>query len=220
MEFLYLVLTSFISYGALVLTNRFFGKDAIFVIGIGSAIASNVYNVGNYPIYVGNLIFGIDSVVYTLFIFCIFLCYKYYGKKDALCLLFSALGSLLFTSILQFIASWATFGFGKEIVWGFASYIISIVATLVALLISLKLFEILENKKVNIFINIAIAILIASLINSTIYFGCVTIINGVYDNFISMLIGSYIGKTMCLILSLITYLIISKYNYKKLNNNI
>ena len=93
-------------------------------------------------------------------------------------------------------------------------------ATLVALLIALKLFEILENKKVNIFINIAIVILIASLINSTIYFGCVTIINGVYDNFISMLIGSYIGKTMCLILSLITYLIISKYNYKKLNNNI
>ncbi len=213
MEFLFLVLTAFFVFGALILSNKFFGKDAIFVIGIGSAIASNVYNVGNYPINIANFIFGIDSVVYTVFIFCIFICYAFYGKKDALTLLFSALGSLFLTALLQFIASWATLGFGEQIVWGFASYIISIIATLIAVYLSLKTFILLENKNINIYLNLIITIILASLINSIIYFGVVSLINGFSENFIGMLIGSYIGKFMCTFLSLLVFFLCQKYNY-------
>ena len=58
MDFLYLVLTAVLVFGALILANWLWGKDALFVIGIGSAIGSNVYNVGDYGIQIGDLIFS------------------------------------------------------------------------------------------------------------------------------------------------------------------
>lgn len=91
MDFLFLVLTAVLVFVILIVSNRFWGKDALFVIGIGSAIGSNVYNVGDYGIQIGDLIFGIDSVVYTVFVFVIFLCLINYGEKCTYTLLFSAM---------------------------------------------------------------------------------------------------------------------------------
>lgn len=215
MDFLYLVLTVFVIFGALILANHFWGKDALFVIGIGSAIGSNVYNVGDYGIQIGDLIFGIDSVVYTVFVFVIFLCLINYGEKCTYTLLFSAMGSIMLTAILQFIASWASSGFASNIIWGFASYAISVIATFVALMLSIKLFEYFQHKKINVYLNLLINILIASVINSLIYFGIVAIITGFQENFWGQLGASYLGKLMSTAFGLLTYFLCTKLPYKK-----
>lgn len=82
MDFLYLVLTVFVIFGALILANHFWGKDALFVIGIGSAIGASVYNIEDYGIQIGNVIFGIDSIVYTVFVFILLFCFINYGEKS------------------------------------------------------------------------------------------------------------------------------------------
>ena len=219
MDFLFLVLTAVLVFAILIVSNRFWGKDALFVVGIGCAIGSNIYNVGDYGIVIGNLVFGIDSVIYTVFIFVVLLCLKNYDEKSAFTLLYSAMGSIMLSALLLFIASWASAGFASNLIWGFVSYLISVIATFVALFTTIKLFKYFEGKNLNVYLNFLINVLIASFINSLIYFGAVAIISGFEENFLGQLGASYIGKLMSTAFSLLTYFICTKLPYKKINEN-
>lgn len=219
MDFLFLVLTAVLVFVILIVSNRFWGKDALFVVGIGCAIGSNIYNVGDYGIVIGNLVFGIDSVIYTVFVFVVLLCLKNYDEKSAFTLLYSAMGSIMLSALLVFIASWASAGFASNLIWGFVSYLISVIATFAALFITIKLFKYFESKNLNVYLNFLINVLIASFINSLIYFGAVAIISGFEENFLGQLGASYIGKLMSTAFSLLTYFICTKLPYKKINEN-
>lgn len=219
MDFLFLVLTAVLVFAILIVSNRFWGKDALFVVGIGCAIGSNIYNVGDYGIVIGNLVFGIDSVIYTVFVFVVLLCLKNYDEKSAFTLLYSAMGSIMLSALLVFIASWASAGFASNLIWGFVSYLISVIATFVALFTTIKLFKYFEGKNLNVYLNFLINVLIASFINSLIYFGAVAIISGFEENFLGQLGASYIGKLMSTAFSLLTYFICTKLPYKKIDEN-
>ena len=219
MDFLFLVLTAVLVFVILIVSNRFWGKDALFVVGIGCAIGSNIYNVGDYGIVIGNLVFGIDSVIYTVFVFVVLLCLKNYDEKSAFTLLYSAMGSIMLSALLVFIASWASAGFASNLIWGFVSYLISVIATFVALFTTIKLFKYFEGKNLNVYLNFLINVLIASFINSLIYFGAVAIISGFEENFLGQLGASYIGKLMSTAFSLLTYFICTKLSYKKIDEN-
>lgn len=219
MDFLFLVLTAVLVFAILIVSNRFWGKDALFVVGIGCAIGSNIYNVGDYGIVIGNLVFGIDSVIYTVFVFVVLLCLKNYDEKSAFTLLYSAMGSIMLSALLVFIASWASAGFASNLIWGFVSYLISVIATFAALFTTIKLFKYFEGKNLNVYLNFLINVLIASFINSLIYFGAVAIISGFEENFLGQLGASYIGKLMSTAFSLLTYFICTKLPYKKINEN-
>ena len=219
MDFLFLVLTAVLVFAILIVSNRFWGKDALFVVGIGCAIGSNIYNVSDYGIVIGNLVFGIDSVIYTVFVFVVLLCLKNYDEKSAFTLLYSAMGSIMLSALLVFIASWASAGFASNLIWGFVSYLISVIATFAALFITIKLFKYFESKNLNVYLNFLINVLIASFINSLIYFGAVAIISGFEENFLGQLGASYIGKLMSTAFSLLTYFICTKLPYKKIDEN-
>lgn len=219
MDFLFLVLTAVLVFAILIVSNRFWGKDALFVVGIGCAIGSNIYNVGDYGIVIGNLVFGIDSVIYTVFVFVVLLCLKNYDEKSAFTLLYSAMGSIMLSALLVFIASWASAGFASNLIWGFVSYLISVIASFVALFTTIKLFKYFEGKNLNVYLNFLINVLIASFINSLIYFGAVAIISGFEENFLGQLGASYIGKLMSTAFSLFTYFICTKLPYKKIDEN-
>lgn len=219
MDFLFLVLTAVLVFAILIVSNRFWGKDALFIVGIGCAIGSNIYNVGDYGIVIGNLVFGIDSVIYTVFIFVVLLCLKNYDEKSAFTLLYSAMGSIMLSALLVFIASWASAGFASNLIWGFVSYLISVIATFVALFTTIKLFKYFEGKNLNVYLNFLINVLITSFINSLIYFGAVAIISGFEENFLGQLGASYIGKLMSTAFSLLTYFICTKLPYKKIDEN-
>ena len=219
MDFLFLVLTAVLVFVILIVSNRFWGKDALFVVGIGCAIGSNIYNVGDYGIVIGNLVFGIDSVIYSVFVCVVLLCLKNYDEKSAFTLLYSAMGSIMLSALLVFIASWASAGFASNLIWGFVSYLISVIATFAALFITIKLFKYFEGKNLNVYLNFLINVLIASFINSLIYFGAVAIISGFEENFLGQLGASYIGKLMSTAFSLLTYFICTKLPYKKIDEN-
>ena len=66
-----LILFTVLMFIIFVIARKMFGKNALFVIGIGSVIGANLYNANDFPIAIGNLVFGIDSIIYTLFVFSI-----------------------------------------------------------------------------------------------------------------------------------------------------
>ena len=76
---------------------KIFPKDASFTIAIGAVIGANIYNSSAYPIEIGGLVFGIDSIVYTIFAFCLLFMYIFYGKKDMKVVLYTSMFSIFFT---------------------------------------------------------------------------------------------------------------------------
>lgn len=205
MEIIYLIGLAIFLCVITAVTFKLFNTNALYVIAIGCAVASNVYNISELSIYLWGLQFGIDSIAYTYFVFCVFLMQFYYGKKDAVVLTFCTVGSICLTGLFAFVSDWIATGIDSNMVWGFVSYIVSAVATYIAMNISGMVLEKLKNK-INVVINLLIFILIASLINSFIYFGLMSIITlSITTNLLPMLLGSYIGKVMAIIFCLCSY---------------
>lgn len=209
MQSLYLVLMAILSFGGLVVSYKIFKKDCLFVFAIGSVIAANIYNIGSYGLQVGWFILGIDSVLYTLFVFCTLLMYFIYGKKEANKLMWTAVSSIMFTALIDFVANCSKTGLQSNVIWGFASYLISALATIFAIYFMIKVCEYLKKSSANNYIQIIVGLLVASLVNSLIYFGLISILTlSIQSNFMPMLIGSYIGKIMTIGFSLVAYWIV------------
>lgn len=207
MEFLFLVALALVCYVAFFFGYKYFKKDAIFVLAIGGVVSSNIYHIGAYPIAVGEFVFGLDSVIYTLFIFCIMFVAIKYSKKEALALTYTSVASILFTAIIQFLASWAVEGIVRGVVWGLVSFVVSAISTLLAVYLALFIAEKLKGK-LNGALIIALGVVLVSVINSFLYYGAVFLFDGELLNFGMILASSYIGKALSLVMGIVTYFIV------------
>lgn len=205
MAFVYLLVMAVISFGLWMIGEPFFKKDTYYTLAIGGAIGSNVFNISVYGFSFGNIVFGVDSIVYTLFVFCVVSCLAKYGKKEAFRLTLNTMAAIFVSGIITLIASWATVGMSFAVVWNFISFIISILATFAAIWVAILVFKKLEGKW-NIYLNVLLFLIIASLVNSIIYFGVVAICNGGFaSNFGYIMAGSYIGKGIALVFAMIVF---------------
>ena len=192
---------------AFIVGNYFFKKDALFVLGIGSAVSSNVYNVNSYSISVGELIFGFDSVIYLFFVFCVMVAYMDYGKKTAMAITYSSMAGIMLTAVFDFFAKWATIGIAENVIWGFVSFSVSVLAIFVSIYLCVLLFEKTQDK-LPILLNLGIVTALSSFINSAIYFGIMYLLGAdMFGNFGGILLGSLIGKLGTLVILILAYLV-------------
>ena len=205
---------------AFIIGYYFFRKDSLYVLGIGAAVSSNVYNVNAYSIDAGWLIFGLDSVIYILFVFCVMVACKDFGKQSAKAITFSSMAGIMLTAIFDFFAKWATIGIAKDVIWGFVSFAISVCAIYLSISLGLWLYEKMRNKCAY-FVNLGVSIVVSSVTNSIIYFGVMFIIGAdLFGNFFGTLVGSVIGKIGTLLILLCAYEVVRLLdNKKKLKSN-
>ena len=214
----YYVLFAIIVFSILFAGIKLFGKDAIFTIAIGAAIASNIYNPTAYPIIFCHLIFGIDSIVYTIFTFCILLMYIDHGKKSMNTVLYTTLFSLFLTGFLAFAGAFFTTGITTSSVQSALSFVNSIVATYIAIIAMIFVFEFFRKNGVNMYVCAFLSLMLASIINSFFYFGLTFLMFGNFNSiFLISLAGSYLGKTFAILLSVGLLYILNRWtkNYKK-----
>ena len=211
MNFWILVCFALLAFTLLTIVRKWHDYALLFTIAIGYAVNANIYNSISAPVYLGNIIFSVDSILYTGFMFAIIICAKEYGTKKAKILTSSSIAAILVSAFIEFFAKLSAFGYSTEILTSFLGYFYSAIGTFAGVWIMLLVFEKLENKKINSYLNFLICVLIASLINSTIYYALVTITTGTIDNFGYILLGSYIGKIFAIILGQISYYINTHY---------
>lgn len=191
---------------------KIFPKDASFTIAIGAVIGANIYNASAYPIEIGGLVCGIDSIVYTIFAFCLLFMYIFYGKKDMKVVLYTSMFSIFFTAFLFLMGNISQTGYTDAVMLSFLSYLSSILATYLAVHAMVWVFQKLRSKNTNIFLSILVALIVVLVVNSTVYFG-LSVACGAYSvsNFWATLGGSFVGKfiaSMCC-------LVIFAFHYKK-----
>ena len=219
MEWLYFLIFSVVMFLLPLIGYRKYSGVTLYALAIGGVVNANYYHAMVFEINIFGLPFGIDSVIYTLFIFCVVVWYIIEGLKGAISITISSVAAIIIAAVIQLsgdlisdgssVAEWQTFGI----------FMITSVAIVVAIAVMLYVFEKIKGK-VNHYVLLIIGIIIASLLNTAIYYPFMILITGHNSNdILPLLNASYLGKSLSLIISLGTLYIMKCIDKKVLKKD-
>lgn len=211
MKILYLILFCIFGFGLYLIFQKKYRGSIIYTLAIGSIVNGTIFNALNYPIKIGNLTFGMDSVVYLLFLFSVVMMYAYYGKRDTVTLVICSVGAIIFAAFIEFITRISSSGYTPEVLLSLVSYIASCVAAIIACIAMIALFDFLRKKKVCVYANVIIVLIVASLVESFVFNACTSSfkISILTTQFWSNLLAMYIGKMISLAFCVATMLVVN-----------
>lgn len=202
MNFVYFLTFSIIVFLLSLVCYEKFRSTTLYALAIGGAVNANFFHAGKYPIMCFGLPFGIDSIIYSLFTYCVIIMFLKANKREAYILTFSSVIAIMFSALMQLIAELFTIGSCFAVWKSFINFSVSSVASLIAIWIMLEVLNKLKQKKINEYILLIIGMVVAALINSLIYYSIATMLNGTPENILSLLLTSFIGKTIALACSI------------------
>ena len=211
MEIWFWFVLAIICFAFITIIRKWHDSAMLYTLAIGFAINSNLFHAFTAPMFAGPLVFSIDSILYTGFMFCVIVCAIEYGTRNAKILTSSTIAAILLSAVIEFLARTSSTGFQTQYIINFFSYFFSAVGTFAGVWLMLFVFEKLKQKNCNIYLNIIICILISSIVNSSIFYVFTIFTSGTIENLVCILIGSYIGKIFCIGLCLLSYFISSHY---------
>ena len=195
-----------------------FRATTLYALAIGGAVNANFFHAGNYPINCFGLPFGLDSIIYSLFTFCVIIMFFKSNKKDAYILTFSSIIAIIFSACMQLFADLFTVGSSLQVWINFINFIVSSVASIIAIWAMLEIINKLKQKGLNPYILLTLGMLIVAIINSSIYYTAATLINGMPENMLQLLLTSFIGKTIALLCAVGTFYLMNKLEKQDKNN--
>ena len=213
LNFIWFILFGIFVFSLTIIGYKKYHSTTLYALAIGGVVNANFFHAEYYPIYCFDLPFGIDSIIYTLFSFCV--CYMYIkkGKKEGYTLTISSVVAIIISSIFQFMANLLSIGFSMSIVNDFLSLTVSAISSLIAAFLAIYLIDKLKNKY-NEYILLSLGIIIISVVNSSIYYPLSQIIYGATSGVNEYLLASYIGKIISIGFSVISLFILNKLERK------
>lgn len=202
MNLIYFLLFSIIIFLLSLVCYEKFRSTTLYALSIGGAVNANFFHAGNYPIMCFDLPFGIDSIIYSVFAYCVILMFLKLNKREAYILTFSSVIAIMFSALMQLVADLFTIGSCFSVWKTFLNFFVSSVASLIAVWIMLEVLNRLKKKNINDYVLLIVGMLIVSLVNSLIYYSIATWINGTPENILTLLLTSFIGKTIALACSI------------------
>ena len=124
---------------------------------------------------------------------------------------YSHLLPLQVSSFIEFFANISSNGYNAVYMNDLLGYTLSAVGTFVGVWVMLFIFQKLDKKQTYIYLSFLICILIASVINSTIYYSYLIFLGESLTSIINVVLGSYIGKVICIVLGQTAYYINTHY---------
>ena len=180
-----------------------FKATALYALAIGGVVNANFFHAGAYPVDCFGLPFGIDSLIYTLFAFCVMVTLLHETKKSAYLLAASSIIAILFSACMQLVAELFTLGSTSEVWKTFATFLISAGASVIAVIVAVEIIDRLQGK-CNVYLRMMIGIVMITVLNSCIYCPLTMLINTLPDQIWLYLAASFIGKLIALGYSVLT----------------
>ena len=221
MNLIWFILFGLAIFACTLIGYKRFHNTTLYALAIGGVVNANFFNAHTYPIDIFGISFGIDSIIYTLFVFCVILMYIKEGRKQAYLLAASSIIAIMFSATMQLVSDLLSKGTSFAVWNAFIDFTISSIVSAVAVIIMIETFRLLSNKfKLfnNPYILTLYGILLCTIINSTLYYGAVILLNGTNENTPILLLTSFIGKMFalgCSLLALYLFLIIRKAKENK-----
>ena len=212
MKFVLFLIFSLFIFLSVLLGGKKFRSTALYALAIGGVVNANFFHAGNYPIQIFGLPFGIDSIIYTLFAFCVIVMCLKEGKKSAYLLSFSSIIAIMFSALMQLISDLLSKGSSTAVWSTFLNFTVSSVASVIAIIVMLEILNLIKNK--NPYLIMVLGIVIVSIINSCLYYPIATIIMGRPENILTLLLTSLIGKCIALACALATLYFLNLFDNK------
>jgi hypothetical protein len=194
--------------------HKKYHNTTLYALAIGGVVNANYFHAANYPIECFGLPFGIDSIIYTLFAFCVIVMLLRQTKKDAYLLAVSSIIAILFSAFMELAAKMLA---GENLVEAgmvFELFLISAVASAIAVIAAIETVQRMKEKY-NQYVCMALGIGIITIVNSTIYYSATAILRGATDNIWLYFSTAFAGKGIALIYSLVALKVLNLLQKKK-----
>lgn len=212
MNFALLIIFMFVAFGLTTLFRKWIDVPTLIAVAIGCAVNANIFNPLTAPIVVGPFTFSIEIVLYTLFMYTLVVRMLDYSYQDAKRLTLTSVAAIIISAIIELMAKLMTFGFAVETFKIFSYYLFSSLGTIIGAWLMVFIARRLQTKKVSCYIVIPISIAISSVVHALFYYGGIALVEwnfGMYS--VLGAVGTMIGKTVCIALSILCYFINKKY---------
>lgn len=182
-------------------------SDVLILVSIGAAINANIFNAETMPAVLHGFVFGIDSILYTLFLFTVYLKARASDIKKAKSMTITTIQAILISALIEFFARTIHNGcFSTPVLILFLNYVVSSISTVLCVWIMLFVFK--KLKSVNKCLHYFICLFIADLLNTMIYYLIVAIAE---KKGLEVFYGSVIGKVICIFIGLIFFIMNEKF---------
>ena len=217
MGFALLVIFMFVAFGLTTLFRRWIDIPTLIAVAIGAAVNANIFNSLTAPVPLGSLIFSIEIILYTLFMYTIVVRILDYGYKAATTMTFTSIAAIIISALIELVSNLASSGFTAEAFKLFSYYIFSSIGTIVGVWVMVWITIECRKKNVSSYLIIPIAITASSIIHAIFFYGGISLVEWRLDAYqLNAFIGTLIGKAVCIALSVLCYFINNKY-WKPLN---
>ena len=206
MQLFYLALIGLLLFLSLAFLRKWFDSFILIAFSIGAACNANYYHSFTTPVTCGNLVFAIDSILFTLFLHTIIVKYLHYSLKEAKNMAIASIVAILISAVIEFLAKCNSVGYSISLLNNFVNYCISALSSLIGIWLMIMVLE--KTKSWNVYVRIFVAILVGGFIDSTIYYiGVSAAYNLNFSSLWGVLVGSYIGKFYAILLAQLIYFI-------------
>ena len=189
------------------LGHKNYQSTTMYALAIGGVVNANYFNAVTAPIECFGLPFGIDSLIYTLFAFCVMVMLLNDTKKSAYLLAISSVIAILFSAFMELIAVLFASGSSADIWVRFASFMISAFASIVAVCVTVEIIDRIKNKY-SPYVCMALGITLITILNSGIYYPLSLLIAS--NDRLWVYVGtSFIGKAIALVYSVVALKILN-----------
>lgn len=196
----------FLLFGMGVFSLSFLGhkryqSTTLYALAIGGVVNANYFTALSHPIDCFGLPFGIDSLIYALFAFCVMFVLLKDTRRDAYLLAASSIIAIIFSALMELFANLLSTGSSPEVWLTFAKFMLSALASAATVIPVVEWIHRLKSK-LNPYACMALGIAAIACVNSIIYYVLLTAISAEEIQWIYVA-TSLAGKGIGLLLSLL-----------------
>ena len=211
MGFALLVIFMFVAFGLTTLCRRWIDIPTLLGVAIGCAVNANLFTPITAPIMLGQFTFSIEIVLYTLFMYTIVVRILDYGYSDAKRMVLTSVAAILISAIIELFSLLATGTYTEQTFKNFSYYIFSSVGTIAAAWLMIFITIKCRKKGISSYLIIPFALVASSLVHALFYYGGIALMEWKMIMTLKLFAGTIIGKTVCILLSILCYFINQKY---------
>ena len=147
MAFWFFIVMAIVIFAFMTFIRKWHDYSLLFTLAIGFVVNANIFTASNVPVYLGNIVFAIDSILYTGFMFAIIICAREYGIRKAKILTSACIAAILVSAGIEFMANVSSLGYKTEFLYNTLSYVYSALGTFIGVWLMLFLYQKLYQEK-------------------------------------------------------------------------
>ena len=182
-------------------------STTLYALAIGGVVNANYFYAAKFPIDCFGLPFGIDSLIYGLFSFCVMVMLLQDSKRSAYLLAVSSLIAIAFSASMELIAGLFVAGSSLSLWLSFANFMLSILASAIGVIAAVEIVNRLKAKW-NSYVCLALGMGIICFINNGIHQPLSAILVPPPQNLWLYIATSAIGRTLAILYGLLIFKIL------------